>query len=139
MEGDDVWRRKHRTLGAPDRMVRMARTLRREMSLPEGLLWRELRQRPGGYRFRKQHPVGRFSLDFACLSARLAIEIDGISHDMGDQPERDKARDAWLLEHGFTVLRIPASEVLKNINEAVDMISAKCAELAPSSNEEALQ
>ena len=116
MEGDDAWRQKHRTLGAPDHTVRMARKLRKEMSLPEGLLWRELKQRPAGYRFRKQHPVGRFSLDFACLSARLAIEIDGISHDMGDHPERDEVRDAWLLEHGFTVLRIPASELLKNIN-----------------------
>ena len=78
---------------SPDALKR-ARKLRREMSLPEVLLWRLLRGKPMGVKFRKQHPVGEFSLDFYCAEKRLGIEIDGIAHDMGDNPERDIVRDA---------------------------------------------
>ena len=49
-------------------------------------------------------------LDFYCPKAHLAIEIDGISHDMGDRPQHDEQRDAWLKKHGVTVMRIPAAE-----------------------------
>lgn len=62
------------------------------MSLPEVLLWRILRQRQTGFRFRRQHPIGTWVLDFYCPEAKLGIEIDGISHDMGDGPERDARR-----------------------------------------------
>jgi very-short-patch-repair endonuclease len=51
---------------------------RRSGNLPEVLIWRELRKRPGGYKFRRQHPLGNFVLDFVCLERRLVIEIDGI-------------------------------------------------------------
>jgi very-short-patch-repair endonuclease len=61
-------------------------------------------------------------LDFYCPKARLAIEIDGISHDMGDRPQHDERRDAWLKEHGVTVMRIPAAELSRNIDEAADAI-----------------
>jgi very-short-patch-repair endonuclease len=66
--------------------------------------------------------MGPYVLDFYCAKARLAIEIDGISHDMGDRPERDMRRDAWLEKHRVTVLRVPAAELTKGINEAVDAI-----------------
>jgi very-short-patch-repair endonuclease len=59
--------------------------------------------------FRRQHPIGRYVLDFYCAKARLAIEIDGISHDMSTRPKRDIERDAWLAAHGVTVLRIAAA------------------------------
>jgi very-short-patch-repair endonuclease len=93
------------------------------MSVPEARLWSRLRWRaPGKPIFKRQHPMGPYVLDFYCAKARLAIEIDGISHDMGDRPERDMRRDAWLEKHRVTVLRVPAAELTKGINEAVDAI-----------------
>jgi very-short-patch-repair endonuclease len=59
-----------------------ARALRRKMSLPEVVLWQALRRgQVAGLRFRRQHPIGPYILDFYCLSARLAIEVDGFAHD----------------------------------------------------------
>ncbi len=119
-------RNKHRTLGASNKTVRMARKLRREMSLPETLLWRQLQEHPGGYRFRKQHPIGAYSLDFACIRARLAIEVDGEAHERGDRPVRDEVRDAWVLKQGFHMLRLPAVEVLKNMEGVIIAIVEAC-------------
>jgi very-short-patch-repair endonuclease len=61
-------------------------------------------------------------LDFYCPKAHLAIEIDGISHDLGDRPQRDERRDAWLKKHGITVMRIPAAELNRNVDETADSI-----------------
>ncbi|TMJ11608.1 MAG: endonuclease domain-containing protein, partial [Alphaproteobacteria bacterium] len=93
----------------------MARRLRKDMSPAERLLWWALKQQPGGYRFRKQCPQGPYSLDFACLSARLGIEVDGEAHNRGDRPERDARRDAYLERCGFKVMRIPAADVFGNL------------------------
>ena len=119
-------RKKHRSLGASDTTVRMARKLRKEMSLPEILLWRQLQEHPGGYLFRKQHPIGAYSLDFACIRARLAIEVDSEAHERGDRPARDEVRDAWVLKQGFITLRIPAVEVLKNMEGVIIAIVEAC-------------
>ena len=95
-----------------------ARKLRQDMSLPEILLWRELRKRPGGLKFRRQHPSGAYVLDFFCSDARLAIEIDGGAHGFGDRPLLDEARDAWFARNGIATLRILAKDVLADL-EAV--------------------
>src|SRR5690606_6917053 len=94
------------------------------MSLPEVLLWQRLKLRPGGLKFRRQHPAGRYVLDFYCHEARLIVEVDGIAHDMGDRPEGDKVRDAEYIAKGFQVVRIPASEVLRDPDEAAEAIGA---------------
>jgi very-short-patch-repair endonuclease len=86
-----------------------------------------LRSRPGGLRFRRQHPIGPFILDFYCAQARLAIEIDGIAHDMGDRPARDRDRDAWLGQQGVATLRLPASAVMDDLEAVVRAIVARCA------------
>ncbi|WP_324751320.1 endonuclease domain-containing protein [Sphingomonas sp. LY54] len=96
------------------------------MTLPEVLLWRALRERPGGFKFRRQHPAGPFVLDFVCLEARLAIEVDGAAHDRGAIPAGDEARDEWLMAQGFRTLRIPAREVLSNLDGALAHIVAQC-------------
>ena len=114
---------------APKKIVSKARALRRALSVPEARLWSRLRQRlPGKPVFRRQHPMGPYVLDFYCAKANLAIEIDGISHDMSDRPQRDERRDAWLKKHGVTVIRIPAAELMQGVDEAADAIVRLAAE-----------
>ena len=79
--------------------------------------------------FRRQHPIGRYVPDFYCAKARLAIELDGASHDLGNRPQRDSRRDAWLGERGIRVLRIPVTE-LREIDQAADAIVRMAAELS---------
>jgi very-short-patch-repair endonuclease len=94
---------------------RRAKQLRREMTLPEILLWRELRGLQTGHHWRKQHPAGPYDLDFYCDKAKLCVEVDGEAHNRGDQPARDERRDKWLAENGIFTLRITAVDVLKNL------------------------
>ena len=111
--------------------VRRARRLRREMSLPEVLLWQVLRGNPSGLKFRRQHPSGCYDLDFYCSDARLAIEVDGEAHERGDRPARDAARDRWLRDNGIETLRIPAAEVLGNLEGVVSGIVAEAISRLP--------
>ena len=100
---------------APTLTFKRARALRREMTLPEVVLWRALRG--GGVaelRFRRQHPVGPYVLEFYCAAARLAVEVDGAVHDVPEQATHDERRMAWLAERGIRVLRVPAREVLRD-------------------------
>ncbi|MFW2830465.1 endonuclease domain-containing protein [Sphingomonas sp. ID0503] len=89
------------------------------MTLPEVLLWQALRGRPAALRFRRQHPAGRYILDFYCPAVRLCIEVDGEVHGRGNQPAWDKERDAWLRSQSVRVLRIPAGEVLRDVEACV--------------------
>ena len=104
--------------------VLRARSLRRDMTLPEGLLWRELRKRPGGFKFRRQHPFGHCIIDFYCAAVHLAVEIDGIGHELGSNPDRDVRRDAWLREQGVRVIRFNATDVLRNLDGVTQAIVA---------------
>jgi very-short-patch-repair endonuclease len=101
------------------------------MSLPEMLLWPVLRLRPDGLKFRRQYPVGPYVADFACLEARLAIEIDGEAHSRGDQPQQDGLKDLTLQQAGLRVLRIPGAIVLRDIDSVVEGIVAACREVGP--------
>ena len=113
-------------LAASDAAFKVAKRERRSGNLPEVLVWRELRKRPGHHKFRRQHPVGNIVLNFVCLERRLAIEIDGEAHNRGDLPERDVQRDAHLGSLGFQVLRVPARDVLTNLDDAITAIAAAC-------------
>jgi very-short-patch-repair endonuclease len=93
------------------------------MSFPEVLLWRELRRKPEGFQFRRQHPAGPYVLDFFCATADLAIEVDGEAHSRGDGPKRDDNRDKWLVQHNVRVIRISASDVLHNLDGVLRLIS----------------
>ena len=87
---------------APDKTFRRARELRRAMSLPEIVLWQALRKgRLAGLRFRRQHPIGPYILDFYCPSARLAVEVDGFAHDSAARVRHDDNRQAWLAQRGI--------------------------------------
>ncbi len=96
------------------------------MSPPEAYLWQVLRSRPGGLKFRRQHPFERCTADFYCASARLAVEIDGDSHDLGDNPERDRRRDSWLGQQGLRVLRFRAEDVVRDVESVVTAIVLAC-------------
>jgi very-short-patch-repair endonuclease len=117
-----------RVLRARIEQVKRARKLRREMSLPEVLLWQQLRKRPNGLKFRRQFPIGDVTLDFACLERRVIIEVDGEGHSLGDQPRRDAARDAVLRRDGFRVVRIPARDVLSDVHAVPRFIVSACGE-----------
>ena len=106
------------------RTVRRARMLRREMTPPEIALWCELRQRPGGLKFRRQHPAGPYVIDFYCAAARLAIEVDGAFHDRGDQPVRDDQRDRWLSANGVATLSVAAVLIRREMADLVAGIVA---------------
>jgi very-short-patch-repair endonuclease len=118
--------------------VKRARELRRQMSLPEVLLWQQLRKRPEGLKFRKQFPIGEMTVDFACLERRLIIEVDGEGHSFGDQPRRDAARDALLRQQGFRVLRIAARDVLKDMDAVLRYIAVVSSEVGPLHHSAAL-
>jgi very-short-patch-repair endonuclease len=94
------------------------------MSLPEVLLWQRLKGAPEGVSFRKQHPIGRYRADFYCAAAKLVIEVDGIAHDMGDRPARDATRTRMLTERGYKVVRVPATDVLRDPDGAAAAIVA---------------
>ena len=110
-------------LGGPKRNLADAKALRRNLTLPEILLWRELRKLP--LRIRKQVPVDPYVLDFYCAKAGLVIEVDGEAHDRADRPERDARRDAWLAEQGVTTLRIPAADILRALEAVMRLILAE--------------
>ncbi|MGG8896335.1 endonuclease domain-containing protein, partial [Escherichia coli] len=81
--------------------VAIARKLRRDLSLPEALLWQRLRGRQAGLKFRRQHPVGPYVVDFYCPAVKTVIEIDGQAHDRADRPDRDAARESFIAENGL--------------------------------------
>jgi very-short-patch-repair endonuclease len=113
-------------VSASDRAHKNARRLRRELSLPENLLW--VRIRRGELHFRRQHPIGEYVLDFYCAAAKLAIEVDGVAHDFGDRPQRDERRTEWLNEQHIEVLRIPAKDVLRDPDEIADAVIRFCSD-----------
>lgn len=115
-------------LTGPQKTLRKARQLRKQMSLPEILLWQQLRKRPMGFKFRRQQIAGDYILDFFCSAARLVIEVDGEAHERGDRPMRDGMRDEWLTAQGVRTLRIPAREILVDVEPVVRLIVERCRE-----------
>ena len=109
--------------GDPRTQIDMAQSLRGDMSPPEVLLWTQLRSRQlGGLKFRRQHPVDTYVLDFYCPEIRLAVEVDGADHFEDDQRRKDAHRDAIMVEKGIRTLRIPAVEVFQNMDGVLTAI-----------------
>ncbi|MEM9616929.1 MAG: endonuclease domain-containing protein [Pseudomonadota bacterium] len=91
-----------------------ARRLRRNQTKAERMLWQALRGKQlGGYRFRRQHPMGPYVADFICLERKLIVELDGDQHAF--DATRDKKRDDWLQSRGYFVLRFWNNEVYDNL------------------------
>jgi very-short-patch-repair endonuclease len=110
-----------------------ARELRQPLTPQEQKLWQRLRSKQlDGLKFRRQHPIGRFILDFYCAAHKLAIEIDGDSHADPKQQRYDEARTAWLQQRGLRVIRFTNQEVDANIDGVLAEIRRVCG-VSPSS------
>jgi 5-methyltetrahydrofolate--homocysteine methyltransferase len=101
-----------------------ARDLRHNPTNGEQLLWSKLRaHRMDGHKFRRQHVIGSYIVDFVCLKARLIIEVDGDSHFEDGREAADAQRDAYLASRGFKVLRFGNNNVLTNISGVAGAIA----------------
>ena len=98
--------------------------LRSHQTLAESRLWRQLRgNRIANRRFRRQYRLGRYIVDFVCLSARLIIEVDGPSHEF--TVGEDQVRTRWLIGQGFRLIRFSNEEVLFDLDSVVRTIEAE--------------
>ena len=100
-----------------------ASALRRNQTEAEANLWRELRGRQlQGYKFRRQHPIEDYIADFACLSAKLVIEIDGVTHSTAEELAYDAKRTAILQNLGWRVIRFTNDDVFSDVAAVVEAI-----------------
>ena len=98
-----------------------ARTLRRNATVAEIRLWSRLRRKQlEGFRFRRQHPLGSYIVDFFCPEARLIVEVDGGQH--GEENAHDARRTKWLEARGYRVVRFWNNEVLSNTDGVLTTI-----------------
>ena len=107
-------------------ILQRSRDFRHPLTASEAKVWQSVRDRQLGFKIRRQHPIGRFIGDFYCAEARLVIEIDGDVHADPGQAEYDEARTAWLEQRGYTVLRIQARDVDKDLGAVVQAIHEAC-------------
>jgi leucyl-tRNA synthetase len=91
------------------------RELRREMTLPERILWSKLKNDKLGTKFRRQHPIGGFILDFVALEKQLVVEIDGDTHFTARRTALDIRRTKYLSDLGFRVIRFTNDDVLNQM------------------------
>ncbi len=99
------------------------RHLRNHGTTAEAVLWKSLqRKQLEGRKFRRQHSVGNYILDFYCYSENLAVELDGPYHFSAKKQAKDKARDEYLNSVGITVLRFENSEVFENLESVLNKI-----------------
>jgi len=102
-------------------MLERARGLRKQMTIPEAMLWNVLKRRQlGGLKFRKQSPIGPYVVDFYCAEALLVVELDGESH-VG-QADKDEKRQSDLQQGGLTVFRVTNDDVLHHLEAVTDGI-----------------
>jgi very-short-patch-repair endonuclease len=115
------------------RSRRFAKTLRRRMTDAETILWSRLRRgQLNGWKFRRQHPVGPYVADFACIDARLIVEVDGATHASDREIAHDQKRSAFLTARGFTLYRVWNTDIYDNLDGVLDGLLAALAPLGPS-------
>lgn len=117
-------------------IVHAARDLRRGMTPAEEKLWQALRgRRLNGLKFRRQHPLDRFIIDFYCVERHLAVEVDGGIHAAVGQVARDDERTVWLNAHGIRVLRVTNEEVENDLDGVLRRIVEEASSPQPPSPE----
>jgi very-short-patch-repair endonuclease len=111
----------HRIRGTTPEIEQAARKLRNNLTVAESRLWSALRNKQlEGLRFRCQHPVGNFILDFYCPACKLAVEVDGEIHVQ--QIDYDEARTSELAKYGYKVLRFTNEQVMNNLPQVLEKI-----------------
>lgn len=104
-----------------DLLIGESRTMRKNPTQAEAVLWRQLRERQlKGHKFRRQHIIGPYIVDFYCPSKKLIIEIDGPIHQK--QIQYDLDREEALITAGYEIIRFKNNEVLMNISNVVERI-----------------
>ncbi|MBU1325206.1 MAG: endonuclease domain-containing protein [Alphaproteobacteria bacterium] len=100
-----------------------AKAMRRRMTPPEARFWSAVRGgRLRGLKWKRQHPIGPYILDFYCAAAALAVEIDGAGHDDPAQMLHDRRRTAWLHTKGLRVIRVAAKDVRDDLEGFLDFV-----------------
>nr|WP_262494682.1 vitamin B12 dependent-methionine synthase activation domain-containing protein [Flavobacterium davisii] len=100
-----------------------AKEMRNQPTDAENMLWKVLSNKGiDGFKFRRQHIIGQYIVDFVCLEKNLIVEVDGAIHNLQEQIERDKLRTEWLESKGFEVIRFTNKEVLANLFETIEKI-----------------
>ncbi|MCY3801015.1 MAG: DUF559 domain-containing protein [Chloroflexi bacterium] len=107
-------------------MLERARELRRTQTDAETVMWRLIRNRQLGAKFRRQHPLETYVLDFYCPELRLAIEVDGDQHAEACHRARDDARSLALAKHSISVARFSNREVLQETGTVVEALWLAC-------------
>ncbi len=107
-----------------DRQLTQARRLRQSMTTAETMLWQSLRNRGGGWKFRRQVPIGPYTADFVCIEAKLIVELDGPPHETSELQLHDARRDQWLRDHGWHVLRFSNDIVIGGGNIILQKIQS---------------
>ena len=105
------------------RSRRFAKQLRRKLTDAEVILWSRLRYWSNA-KFRRQHPVGTYIADFACVAARLIVEVDGATHSSDAEVAYDLARTQYLEQRGWRVFRVTNEQIYKNLDETLSAISS---------------
>ncbi|MEM7131245.1 MAG: DUF559 domain-containing protein [Chloroflexota bacterium] len=115
----------HKPIRGPRPLRQRARELRQEQTAAETRLWHHLRGRKvHGLKFRRQHPIERFIVDFYCAEHQLVIEVDGRIHE--DRAVQDQQRTDWLEARGYRVMRFTNREVFHDIQGTLDRIVDAC-------------
>jgi very-short-patch-repair endonuclease len=104
-------------------LKQIRRNLRQEQTVAEYILWQNLRgSKLGGLKFKRQHSIGNYIVDFYCATKRLIIEVDGAVHLEKEQKQKDEERDANLLEMGFKILRFSNTQIIAELEHAKEQI-----------------
>ena len=110
-------------LGASPAIHEKAKELRKAETQAEKLLWQELKNKKcGGLKFRRQHPLLKFVVDFYCHEKKLVVEVDGSVHDESDAKERDENRTYEIEQAGLTVIRFRNKEIFQDLRLVLDRI-----------------
>ena len=124
MDDDKVWVPTATDRAFYDDIKAHARAMRKRPTEAEKLLWRQLRGKQfNGFKFRRQHPIDRFIVDFYCRAARLVIEVDGSAHDALEAAAYDEARQQFLEKQGLRLLRFSNEQVIKDTESVLQAIS----------------
>ncbi len=108
-----------------ERFVKRARALRSSQTSAEAKLWYRLRgRRLARWKFRRQHPIERYVIDFVTLEGKLVVEVDGATHSEPDELKRDEMRTRDLENWGFHVIRFSNVDVYENIEGVLETIES---------------